>query len=393
MDDYANDTDMEENDEDIVAVGAPFLAQEWSGESVSSASSDGTENPSKVITLAVGQTNAEKIEGWPDKEKASGSNGYGQNSSYTPTPADRSAQLHNSRGQYDNGAIENSMMMPGIDNGMLSNHGGFNNLNYGNYSDAGFGTGNFGFANSPVAVKRGDGAQLDDPSVAEYGAFRSPFDFDVNRNGDQGGGISGNGGYQYGSAIHTNGNLGQTINPLDLHIPSNGGHNFSDGFGRFGSRNQGTGFTESPFAPSSTNMGFNDSVGGHRSGMAVSKQKHSNHGNDKDFKGGVRNTSSGGFGVASSFQAGHRGDGSEQRGLKQEKSAKLAGQAHAGSNSMASMPIAPFDPTLPAYDDLSGGARFNDSNQNDIPDWLAAQEFSWTNYLNEDDHNPFGGAF
>ena len=391
VDDYANDTDMDEDDEDIVAIGAPFLAQEWSGESVSSASSDSTAIPSKVVALSVGQANAELIEEWQNNEM-SGRLGYGQNSSYASTPADGSVPLHSSRGQHDNGADDSSMTMFGHDNGMLLNHGGFNNLNFDNNGDPGFGMGNLGFANPSVAVKRGDGAQFDDSNVADYSAFRSPFDFDINQTGDQGDGISAKDGYQYGSAIHNSGNVSQTINPVNLHIPSNGGHDFSGSFGRFGPSNEGMGYMESSFAPPSTNMAFNNSTGGHRSGVTASTSKHTSHGIDNISKGGVRNASNGGFVAASSSQAGRRDDRSEQKSIKQEKSAKQVGQSHADNNSTASISVAPFDPTLPGYD-FSGGVGFDESNQNGIPGWLDTQDFDWTEFLNEGDHNPFGGAF
>ena len=419
VDDYGNDTDMNDNDDEIVAIGAPFLAQESSGESLSSAFSDSSEFPSKVVALPIGQANAELIEAWQKhNEMSSGNFGHGQNSSYAPTPGDGSAQLHSFPGQYDNGPVDssyapisadgndqnhsfpvqnvngfvdNSRMLLGNDNGMLSNHGGFNNFNFGNNSDAGFGMDNLGFANSEAAVKRGDGAQLDNSNVSEYGAFRNPYDFGINGTGDQGGGYSGSGGYQFNSALHTGGNLPQTINPLALHMPSNGGHDFSNDFGRFRRPIQGMDYTANPFTPPNTNMAFNSSTGGHRSGVTASTPKHTSNGNGKVSKGGVRNASNGGFGAASSSQAGRRNDKSEEQGIKQEKSAKQAGQSHTGNNSLAGMPVTPFDPTLPANDFLSGGVGFNDSNQNDVPEWLQASDFSWTNLLNDDDQDPFGG--
>ena len=417
VDDYGNDTDMDDNDDEIVAIGAPFLAQESSGESVSSAFSDSSEFPSKVVALPIGQANAERIEAWQNElEMRNGYFGHGQNSSYAPTPADSSAQLQSFPGQYDNGPVDSSyvhtpadgsaqlqsfpgqyhngpvdssMMILGNDNGMLPNHGGFNNLNFGNNSGAGLSMDNLGFANSEAAVKRGDGAQFDDSNVAEYGALRGPYGSGFNGTGDQGGGFSGNGGYQYSSALPTGGNLPHTINPLALHMPSNGGHNFSNGFGGYGPLIQGMGYTESSFA--SPNMTFNGSTGGYRSGVTASTPKHKSNGNDKISKGGVRNASNGGFGAASSFQAGRRNEMSEQQGIKQEKSAEQAGQSHTGNNSLVGMPSTPFNPTLPVNDDLSGGVGFNDSNQNDVPEWLQASDFSWTKFLNDDDHDPFGG--
>lgn len=390
VDDYANDTDMDENNEDVVAIGAPFLAQEWSGESVSSVSSNSTEITSRVVALQVGQGNAELIEAWQNNEEISGSNDHDQNSSYARPPADGSAQLHSHHDQYDDGPVNSSMMMFGNDTEMLSNPGAFNNQTFGNNYDPGFDMGDLGFANLSAAVNQGDSAQFDNSNVAEYGTFQNPCDFDINGSGDQGVGISGVGGYQYGSAIRNSGNISQTINPLDLHTPGNGGHDFGHGFGQFGPPNQGMGYTGSSFAPPSTNMGFNSSTGGHRPGVAALAPKHTSHGNDKVSKGGVRNASNGGFGAASSSHAGRRDDRSERKGFKQEKSAKQAGQSYTGNNSLAGMPVAPFDQTLPMYD-LSSDVKFNNSNQNGIPDWLEGQKFDWTNYLNEDNHDPFGG--
>lgn len=334
-----------EDDEAIVAVGAPFLAQEWSGES--SISSGSTENPSKVVALPIGQINAQLIEAWQNDEED-----------------DEGAAPEVSNEPQLNDVAMGSNLLFGDNAEMLFDQGDFNanNLDFGNNRNQGFDLNPFG-ANFSQA--------------ANFSSF-SPAQ----------------GGPQYGAANNNSGttSMGNYF-PNQAFSNNMSGQGFGNDFGAFGNPYQGMGYSANPFAAPGNNPGYFDSAENTLSGFPPNNyegQATNNTPKDKD-----RNADKGGFGAASSSQAqqgrvsrnGRRKEASGQNTIKQEKPANSAGQSQGGSATMAAT-SASFNPSLSAYGQ-SGENGFNEANQTGVEDWLN-NDIDWNEYL--DDFNGNLGA-
>ena len=269
------DAEGDQDDDAIVAVGAPFLAQEWSGES--SMSSGSTEIPSKVVALPIGQLNAQVIEDWQNQLDSENDEG-GQDSNYAAAIEDNDAQLFADTPQLNNIAMGNDLMF-GNGADTLFDQSAFDNMDFGNIDDPGFDLGNLDF------TKPESGAPADSSMPANYGMFNNPFDSNFPQTAGFGGFNPTQGAPQYGAANNGGGTNSMNYNPSNqAYLNNMGGPGFGSGFGSFG---QGMGYLENPY--------------GGRSLADFPLYNYDVTANTP--KGGDRNANKKGYGAASSSQA------------------------------------------------------------------------------------------